>query len=274
MPEGDTIHRLASRLAPVLTGREVTGFEARRFTADAARSVVGRRIESVGARGKNLLVRFDDGRLLHVHLQMEGKIWIERARSTLWTARTSEPDLRITVPGAVVVGRRLPICRLLSPRGAERAPDLASLGPDLAADGFDEDEAARRLRELAHEEIGTALLVQRAVAGIGNVYKSEVLFLEGIHPAVRVSALDDERLRSVLRRARSLLRKNLGPGPRTTRHALRGPRLWVYGRAGRPCLRCGTTVARFTQGPPPGRSTYLCAHCQPRRDVATEARSA
>jgi endonuclease-8 len=272
MPEGDTIHRLASRLAPVLTGREVTGFEARWFTADTARSVAGRRIEKVEARGKNLLVRFDDGRLLHIHLQMEGKIWIERARSPLWTARTSEPDLRITVPGAVVVGRRLAICRLLPARGAERC--FADLGPDLTADRFDEDEATRRLRELAREQIGTALLVQRAAAGIGNVYKSEVLFLEGIHPAARISTLDDERLRSVLRRARSLLRKNLGPGPRTTRHAMRGPRLWVYGRAGRPCLRCGATIARFMQGPPPGRSTYFCASCQPRREVATEARSA
>ncbi|HEY8430108.1 MAG TPA: zinc finger domain-containing protein, partial [Sandaracinaceae bacterium] len=106
------------------------------------------------------------------------------------------------------------------------------------------------------------------------VYKSEVLFLEGIHPCVRVSELDDDRLRSILRRARTLLRANLGPGPRTTRRALRGPRLWVYERGDRPCLRCGDAIVRFVQGPPPGRSTYFCASCQPRRDMATEARPA
>jgi len=271
MPEGDSLHRLAHKLAPVLQGREVIAFTARRLTNDAARSLVGRRIVSVTAKGKNLLVRFDDDRVIHIHLRMEGRVFIERPRSTFWTPERTEPDMRLVVAGATVVGRRLPVLRLLTANQVERAPDLAGLGPDLVRDDWNEDEALRRVRALEGREIGAALLVQRAAAGIGNVYKSEVLFLEGIDPRTLVSTIADDELRALLRRASTLLRKNLGSGPRVTRPSLAGPRLWVYGRAGRPCLRCGATVKMFVQPPTPapsagaGRSTYYCPRCQPSR---------
>lgn len=285
MPEGDTIHQLASRLAPVLTGREVTAFTARRIPDAAARSLVGHRIEAVEARGKNLLVRFDDGRVLHIHLRMEGRVFLERPRSAFWAPSKTEPEMRLAVGGAAIVGRRLPVCRLLTASQEKRLPELAGLGPDLSREGFGdvgseemapasspEEEALGRLRMLRDREIGDALLVQRAAAGIGNVYKSEVLFLEGIHPRALTSSLDDDELRGLLRRASTLLRTNVASGgPRTTRPTLRGPRLWVYERGGRPCLRCGTTITRFLQGPAPGRSTYFCPRCQPAR--SREARA-
>ena len=270
MPEGDSIFRLAAKLAPVLDGREVLAFSARKFTNDTARSLVGRHIESVAAKGKNLLVRFDDRRVLHVHLRMEGRVFVERPRSAFWAPRDPhfEPDLRIVVPGASVVGHRLPVVRLLSRE--DRAPDLSQLGPDLVREGWDEDEAIRRLRTLeGTREIADALLVQRVAAGIGNVYKSEVLFLEGIHPRVSLAMLPDDTLRALLRRASTLLRRNLGDGPRTTRPTLGGARLWVYGRGGKPCLRCQTPIVRFMVT----RSTYFCPRCQPERERIAERAS-
>jgi endonuclease-8 len=260
MPEGDSIHRLAAQLAPVLVGREVRALRARRIPDADGESVVGRRVVAVEARGKNLLIRFDDGRLLHIHLRMEGRVFIERPRSTFWAPSRAIPDLRLAVEGAAIVGRRLPVCRLLTGTTERRTLPLATLGPDLLADDFDEEAAVTRLRGLSRRSIADALLVQRAAAGIGNIYKSEILFLEGIDPRADAAAIDDARLRAVLRCARRLLLANVGDGPRTTRRALRGPRLWVYGRGGRPCLRCGTAIVRLVQS---GRSTYLCPRCQP-----------
>ena len=274
MPEGDSLYRLAARLAPVLEGREVTSFTARRLTNDAARSIVGRRVESVSAKGKNLLIRLDDDRVIHIHLRMDGRVYIERPRSTFWAPERVEPDMRLVVAGASVVGKRLPVLRLLPASQEKRAPDLAGLGPDLVREGWDEDEAIRRFRALSDREIGDALLVQRAAAGIGNIYKSEVLFLERIDPRATLTTITDDELRRLLRRASVLLRRNLGDGPRATRATLGGaPRLWVYGRGGRPCLRCQTPIVRFLQGPDPGRSTYHCPRCQAARArTATEAR--
>jgi endonuclease-8 len=267
MPEGDSIHRLAARLAPVLVDREVTAFTARRLPDTTARTVVGKRVVAVEARGKNLLVRFEDGRVLHIHLRMEGRVFVERPRSAFWAPSRAVPDMRLAVGKAAIVGQHLPVCRLLDASQEKRAPDLAGLGPDLLAPegSFDEREAVRRLRGLSDHEIADALLVQRAVAGIGNVYKSEVLFLEGVDPRTRVASLEDACLRAIVRRASVLLRRNVGDGPRTTRPSLGGARLWVYRREGRPCFRCSATVVRFSQGAEPGRSTYFCPTCQPAR---------
>jgi endonuclease VIII len=264
MPEGDSLHRLARTLAPVLEGREVVSFAARRLDDAATRSFVGHRIVSVSARGKNLLVRFDDARVLHVHLAMQGRVFVERPRSSFWAPERAQPDMRLVVPGASIVGRRLAVLRLLSAAQEKRNEDLAGLGPDLVREEWDEAEALRRLRRLPKDRsIAEALLVQRAVAGIGNVYKSEVLFLEHIDPRRPLAGVTDAQLRALLRRASVLLRQNLGSGPRTTRPTLGGARLWVYGRGGRPCLRCKTPIVRFMLGAPPGRSTYACPGCQP-----------
>jgi endonuclease-8 len=154
MPEGDSIKLLATRLARVLVGKEVRKVITQALAAD---SLVGRTIVGVDARGKNLLVRFDDGRALHIHLRMLGRVRIDtRATYTRFT-----PQIRLEVDGAVVTGRRIPVLRILSSTNAEkRAIDI---GPDLLAEDFDEAEAIRRLRKLGAKEIGEALLAQHAL---------------------------------------------------------------------------------------------------------------
>jgi endonuclease-8 len=264
MPEGDSIHNLARELAPALVGREVVSFSARRLPRMTAQSVVGHRVLSVVARGKNLLIGFDDERVLHIHLRMNGRLRLERPRSAFWNAPRASPEVQLVVDGASVVGRDIPILRLLTSTQVRRDPALSGLGPDLTTVDWDEEQALTRLRGLGDRPISSALLVQHAMAGIGNVYKSEVLFLEGIDPRAVVSSLCDDELRALLRRASALLRSNLGKGPRTTRRERSGPRLWVYRRAGRPCLRCGTPVERFLDAATAerGRSTYYCPKCQ------------
>ncbi len=266
MPEGDSIHILAGKLRPVLVGRVVTRFEARPLPKAATDDLVGHEVVAVEARGKNLLVRFDDGRVLHVHLKMLGRMRVEaqRAEGARAHFRRAPPQIALEVEGARVVGNRIPVLRLLRSAAAEaRSPDLAGLGPDLLAETFDESGAIARLRTKGETEIGAALMNQGLVAGIGNVYKSEILFLEKIAPRTPLAQVRDEALAKLLARARWLMRKNVAArGPRTTRFALAGPNKWVYGRAGRACLVCRAAIVRIYQGPPPGRSTYFCPRCQ------------
>lgn len=262
MPEGDSIHRLAAKLRPRLVGGRVRSFDAHDIADAVAATVVGREVVAVEARGKNLLVRFDDGRALHVHLRMLGRVGFERPRSAYWKPRQTSHQLRMDVEGAVVIGDHIPVLRLLRAGAEERAPDLRSLGPDLLAPDVDVDTCVARLRALGARPVGEALMLQRALAGIGNIYKSETLFVEKVDPSAPVASLADETLRALALRASELLRRNLGSGPRVTRSALTGPRFWAYGRLGRPCLRCGGTIERIWQGAPPGRSTYHCRGCQ------------
>lgn len=281
VPEGDSIHRLAARLRPVV-GRAITSAVAKRLSNEACASLVGRAVVAVEARGKNLLVHLDDGRALHVHLKMLGRVSLvdraaERSRAAYRTmlgarAPAVTPDLRLELGELAVVGSSLPVVRLL--RDAARAPDLAGLGPDLLGPTFDEAAAIERLRARPHDPIGVALMRQSAVAGIGNVYKSEVLFLQGVDPRRPISELDDDALAGLLRRARGLLQKNLGPGPRVTRSSLRGKRHWVYGRAGEPCFSCGSPIERIHQRAADStpRTTDLCPRCQ--RDGGLAARRA
>lgn len=262
MPEGDSIHRLAARLRPRLVGGKVRAFDAHDIADAVAETVVGHTVVSVEARGKNLLVRFDDGRTLHVHLRMLGRVGFERPRSTYWRPRRTPHQLRLDVGGAVVVGDRIPVLRLLRAGAEERAPDLQGLGPDLLGETLDAAECVARLRALGKRPIGEALMLQRVLAGIGNIYKSETLFLEKVDPTTPVSELDDAALHRLVERASKLLGANLGDGPRVTRNALTGPRFWVYGRRGRACFRCGGAIDMIRQGAPPGRSTYYCRLCQ------------
>lgn len=260
MPEGDSIFNLATRLKPIV-GKEIVAFSARKFAKVDCDTLLGRTIVAVEASGKNLMIRLDDERTIHIHLRMEGRVFFEKPRSSFWKPLTTEPDLRLAVRGGpVVLGKTLPVLRILTNRQALRTE--AELGPDLCREGWDEDEAVRRFRALEDREIADALLVQRAAAGIGNVYKSEVLFLERLAPRTQLSAVTDEKLRAILRRASTLLRANLKPGPRTTRASLGSSKLWVYNRGGKPCWKCQTPIQRFMQGPSPGRSTYWCPECQ------------
>lgn len=274
MPEGDTIHRLAATLAP-LVGRRIRAFSAHDIADATARTLQGQCVTNVEARGKNLLIHFEDGRMLHVHLRMLGRLGFERPRSTFWAPRRGTPQLRIELDdGRVVTGSKIPVLRLIAAHAAPREPSLANLGPDLLREpattdtdtSFDVDACVARLRELGARPIGEALLLQRVLAGIGNVYKSEVLFLERVHPRAATAQLPAETLRRLILTASTQLRRNVRPGRRRTRESLAGPRLWVYRRDGRACLRCHDgIIERILQGAAPGRSTYFCPRCQPSR---------
>jgi endonuclease-8 len=275
MAEGDTIARLAERLRPALVGRTIVAAHGRRGVLVSR--MVGRRIETVDTVGKNLLFRLEGGLTLRTHLGLDGSWRVgpsaEPSRATWWRA-----DLTIEAGDVVAVCVGARTVELFETRAQALHPALGALGPDIVADHWDAEHAFQRLRSAAGRGIGEAILDQRVVAGIGNVYRSEILFLERVDPEALVGTLPDETLQSILERARELLRSNVqsGAGPRTTtRDARNGrpmapTRLWVYGRAGRPCHRCGTPIRAAQRGAARPRITYWCPSCQRSAGTAAE----
>ena len=267
MPEGDTIFRTAQVVRSVLVGRRILAARANpgRSWRVPGRlpSVVGSTVTAVEARGKHLLVRFSAGLTLHTHLGMRGS-WHRYATGERWRRARSLAAVFLEVDGGVAVCFNPAVLELLSEAQLARHPVLRALGPDLLAESFDAEEAIARLRDSRDRPIDEALLDQRAVAGIGNVYKSELLFLERVHPTRRIGELDDASLRDLLLRGRALLAENVRGGTRVTTGAAAraGAALWVYGRAGRPCRRCGSIILSARHGDTP-RTTYWCPRCQP-----------
>ena len=267
MPEGDTIFRTAEVLRAALTGRRITGARAQpqpgmRRVPDLGR-LIGAVVTSVEARGKHLLIGFDNGLTLRSHLRMTGS-WHRYRPGESWRKSSRQASAVLETVEAVAVAFNTPVVELLTDADLRRSRSLLELGPDLLARSFDADEALGRLRERGAEELGNALLDQRAVAGIGNVYKSEVAFLERLDPWALVRAFEDAELLAALRTARRLLQANVRGGSRvTTGSPSHGQGLWVYGRAGRPCRRCGTLIEVRRQGDL-ARLTYWCPRCQPR----------
>jgi endonuclease-8 len=273
MPEGDTLARIAVALRPYLAGRVVTGARARLPGPQVSR-IVGQKIDAVDAAGKNLLIKFDGGLELRTHLGLHGS-WHRYRPGETWRRPPSRAALVIEVPGAVAVCFDAPVVELFERRAEVVHPTISMLGPDLVAAEFDRDEAVRRLRDPSRSgmQIGDALMDQRAVAGIGNTYKSEVLFIERVDPFAPVGTLDQATLERVLDTARALLQANArsdAPAGRTTTIDLKTgaklapSRLWVYDRAGRPCHRCGTIIEAAQQGSELPRTTYFCpsVECQ------------
>jgi endonuclease VIII len=266
MPEGDTIFRTADVLRAALVGRRVTAARAQprpglRRAPDLS-VLVGATITRVEARGKHLLIGFDNGLTLRSHLRMSGS-WHRYRPGEAWKRPVRQASAILETAESVAVAFNTPVVELLTPGELRRSPALNELGPDLLGRTFDADEAIRRLRERDGEELGNALLDQRAVAGIGNVYKSEVAFLERLDPWAPVDAFEDGELRAALRTARRLLQANVRGGARvTTGSGARGEGLWVYGRGGRPCRRCGTPIRQGRQGAL-ARLTFWCPSCQP-----------
>jgi len=263
VPEGDTIWRTARTLHAALAGKTVVAFDSvlpAVVAASRRHTLVGRTVEAVEARGKHLLVRFAGGAVLHTHQGMRGSWRLHRVAGGV---RRPSSAARAVIETADVVATcsLAPVVEVLSAAQAAAHPALARLGPDLLGPGFDPVAARRRLRERGDLEIGPALMDQTSLAGIGNVYKSEVLFLCGVSPFRRVRELDDAALDRLVARAGKLLRRNLGPGLRRTTSSLAPGRLWVYRRSGQPCRKCGTTIERAVQGEQ-ARSTYFCPTCQ------------
>jgi endonuclease-8 len=274
MPEGDTIYRVAKTLGIALGGRAVTAFDSvypQLLRVDRNQPLAGRTVERVDSIGKNLLIHFSGDLVLRTHLRMNGS-WHVYRPGERWMCRKS--DMRIVIETAewIAVGFSIPVAELMTEEEARRHPALARLGPDPLADGFEPDEVLRRLRERGEMEIADALLDQSIVAGLGNVYKSEILFLHRISPFAKSSAIGDETLRLIIDTSQRQLKENVIEADRTTRTmrmVMRrttrrmepGAALWVYGRTGRPCRVCGTPIESTRQGKD-GRTTYWCPACQ------------
>ncbi len=267
MPEGDTLFRTAAGLRPYLVGRPV---RAARATGGAqVGRLVGATVDSVDTIGKNLLLRFSNGLELRTHLRMTGT-WHRYRPGERWRRPAARAVLVLEVDGAVAVCFDAPVVELFDARAEGLHPALAPLGPDLLGAEFDPTEALRRLRDLARVEatIGEALLDQRVMAGVGNVYRSEILFIGKVDPFVRVDSIDDATLERLVATARRLLLANVGRsrGPeRTTTDGTReagGAPLWVYSRSGRPCRRCGTQIRSANLGRELPRTVWWCPSCQ------------
>ncbi|MFF4942468.1 Fpg/Nei family DNA glycosylase [Streptomyces rubiginosohelvolus] len=284
MPEGDTVLQTATRLHAALAGQVLTRSDLRvpRFaTAD----LTGRTVLDVTARGKHLLTRIEGGLTLHSHLRMDGA-WRVFAPDERWRGGPGH-QIRAILGNTehTAVGYRLPVLELLRTDEEDRA--VGHLGPDLLGPDWDPGLALDRLLAAPDRPLGEALLDQRNLAGIGNVYKCELCFLARVTPWLPVGALPDGVLPRLVALAERLLHanrdrptrtttiiselrtppnRNLAPRPTpdTGRPRPRPPqrvqeRLFVYGRARRPCLRCGTPIRLADQD---DRPTYWCPRCQ------------
>ncbi len=270
MPEGDTIHRTARTLQAALAGRTVTRFETvlpALARVDEEAPLTGRTVERVEAAGKNLLMHFSGDLHLHTHMRMHGSWHIYRPGER-WRRPRSSMRIVLETDAWVAVAFSVPVAEFYDARGLERQEDLRRIGPDLIAAEFDAEEAVRRIRERSDEEIADVLLNQRVVAGIGNEYKSELLFITRVNPFALVRDLSDDDLGRILTHARKLMIANVEKrsGARVTTFSL-DPRAgqYVFGRGGKPCRRCGGPISYAKQGRD-ARGTYWCAKCQPASD--------
>lgn len=259
MPEGDTLFKAAARLR-VMVGQVVT-----RFVAPALDAVdpTGRTISDVEARGKNLLMWFDGTHALYTHLRMSGSWHLHRPGEG-WRKPTHGARAVVETAEWAAICFHAPVVEWLTAWEVTHHPVLARLGPDLlgSEDADATIEAAvERLRAEPGRPLGEAVLDQRAVAGLGNVYKSELLFLERLDPFAPVGSYDAATLRRLLAAGRTWMRRNVGDGPRRTRWTPGAGNTWVYGRVNEPCARCGEPIAMRRQGAA-GRSTYYCPRCQ------------
>lgn len=266
MPEGDTIFLAARRLRAALAGHVVQGVrvDVGRVQALGPQRLVGQAIGDVESRGKHVLCWFaPSGLALHTHLGMHGAWHVYRPDEP-WRKPAHRARVVIEVQHAVAVCFAASQVELLTRAQVDTHARLARLGPDALARDVDLAEARRRLDEAPARCIADALLDQRVLAGVGNVYKSELLFLHAVHPCSPVGAVPARVRDALLATAVELLRRNVHPAarPGRTTTGARAERLYVYGRARLPCLRCGTPIAVGRTGQH-RRVTYWCPRCQP-----------
>jgi len=249
MPEGDTLHRIARTLQTALAGQRVTRFETvlpKLARVDDQTPIAGRTIERVRAVGKHLLIEFSGSLELRTHLRMNGSWHIYRAGER-WQRPRADMRIVIATGNWEVVGFNIPVaefCRVDTP---------LPVGPDLLADEVDVAQCAERLKALVDEEIAEALLNQRAVSGIGNIWKSETLWACRVSPFAKAGSIADGKLREIVITARKLLRQSVAATSRS--------RFAVYGRRGEPCRRCGTVIEMRRHGTD-ARVTFWCPRCQ------------
>jgi endonuclease-8 len=280
VPEGDTLHRAANHLRPLLVGKPIRTLELTRRVESTA-ALIGKPVIGVEARGKNLLVHIEGDFSLHVHLKMNGWIYSgphsegrRPGRETVVVLDTDEH--RVLVDSA-------PVARLIRTRDLIRDLHFRHLGPDLLGEVFDIDEALMRLQIRKEVPLGEALMDQSAVAGIGNVWKSELCFNLKLDPFAPMAATTHDELRALLELARKQMKETVERAPRRipdpftarggqrqtrTNHRLGQKRNSVYERGGEPCYDCGTKIEMKRQGEQ-DRSTYFCPRCQPTRSYSS-----
>jgi endonuclease-8 len=261
VPEGDTVWLVARNLDRAL-GRDRLVRSDLRVPQLATVDLTDRVVLEIVPRGKHLLARLEGALTLHSHLRLDG-MWHLYRHGDTWAGGPAH-DIRAVLSTEAwdAVGYRVHDLALV---GTDREDELVGhLGPDLLDPGFDREQARRRLQAEPGREIGVALLDQRCLAGIGNMYKSETLFVRRISPWSRTGDLDDDTVGGLVDTARRLLDANKTHASQaTTGDPRRGYEHWVYGRAGRPCRRCGTAIAQAQQGAPPyDRPTFWCPRCQ------------
>ena len=260
MPEGDTVYRAARRLAAALCGQQLTRGELRHPRL-AGHDLSGRAIVRVRSVGKHLFIRFDDDRSLHTHFLMDGACHLYRPGQR-WRRPAHQARAVLATGDYVAVGFCLHDMALLATANERQL--VHHLGPDLLKPDWGEQDvsqAVQRLRSQPDAELGLALLDQRVLAGVGNVYQAEIFFLLGVSPWIAVRETNPE---TVVQVARRLLLANVTRPTRSTTGKLgRGRQYWVYERAGQPCYRCATLVLRAGQGNGvQARVSYYCPRCQ------------
>ena len=279
MPEGDTVFRTARALGRALVAKPVTGFRTTypllaRFDDDTP--LTGQLVRSVESRGKWLLIHFSGGGTMATHMLMSGSWHIYRPGERWQRPRT---NMRILIENNeyVAVAFNVPVAKMLQSDEIERLLPIPQTTIDVLSQDFDMAEVARRILACGAEQIGDVLLRQQVIAGVGNLFKSEVCYVTATNPFSTVAALDAEKIQALIATSRRLLKANvvedsdemfvtdLGRRRRTTHASDPGASLWVYGRQGEPCRRCGQPIRRRLQGPD-ARVTFWCPQCQPMPD--------
>jgi endonuclease VIII len=257
MPEGDTIHYAANRIRPILEGRVPDELQTPhpRFARDRwPERLAGRAVESVDAHGKHLFLRFAGDLVIHSHLRMTGA-WATYRAGQRWRRSPRRAWLVIRADGQEVVQFDGPVLELMTESRTRFDQRIAALGPDILAPDLDERGFLERLRAADPTRgIGDALLEQRTIAGIGNLWKCEGCFAAEIDPWRPTAEVSDDEALRIIRLTRPRMQQSARDGNQTRLRR-------VYGRAGQPCPRCGAPIRRSRQGED-NRTTYWCSACQ------------
>jgi len=263
MPEGHSIHRAARRIRAAIGGAVMERVEARGpdlVEVKAEQRLAGSTLVETEAQGKHLLLHFSSGCSVHSHLRMDGA-WHVYREGERWKKGSRRAWLVLGGGGWLAVNFDGPILELHPTEELRRDSRLLRLGPDILGDAFNDDEYLRRLRRNHHLEIGEAVMRQDIVAGIGNIYKNESLFLSGTSPWRRIAELDDDELLAIRTTATRIMTDGILDSRTITYTGPGRPGQWVYGREAKPCRRCGRELSSCKQGVDQ-RITWWCASCQ------------
>jgi len=281
MPEGDTIFRAARTLHRVLAGQEVTGFETvlpKLSRVDFDSAITRRIVEKVESQGKWMQMHFSGDLILLTHMLMSGSWHIYRPGEK-WQRRSVDMRIVIKTSKICAVAFNVSIAEFHTPDTLRRRDGFRNLGPDVLAAEFDPAQCIANLRAHGEFEVGVALLMQSVIAGLGNVFKSEICFACGINPFRRMNTLSGEEFNCLVNTARTFLLANAAENSgdrivtytgmrRTTGRSNIEEHLWVYGRRREPCRRCGTAIESRKQGFD-ARTTFWCPQCQPIESAQT-----